>query len=239
MASPRGAVVKTVENPRPVTRRKPATRKAKPVSPARTSLRSASGRVAVRGTNSGLVTSLFNEQLEEALLGFVRDSDVLLGCVAWVTNRQLLGILGTREVSLVMQNERTLTSGAKGASLRAMLAKLDNSFEPEFFDGPVTSSRRRWTTGIPAVNVVGVQSHRGTRALMHHKFLIRAKVSGRGKTRRIDPLAVWTGSMNFSHGGAERFLENAVIIDDPVIAASYLGEFQSVLVASKPLTGCS
>ena len=40
--------------------------------------------------------------------------------------------------------------------------------------------------------------------------------------------------MNFSRAGATLSLENAVIIDDPVIAGAYLSEFESVLVVSRP-----
>lgn len=66
---------------------------------------------------------------------------------------------------------------------------------------------------------------------MHHKFLVRCE---RKRGGGLVPQSVWTGSMNFSRAGATLSLENAVIIDDPVIAGAYLSEFESVLVVSRP-----
>lgn len=196
-------------------------------------LRDSTRRTAVEGVESGAVRCLFNEELEPALLEFVAFSPALVGCVAWFTNLDLLNAMAGKPVSLVLQAERALTSGKSGTRARLGLMKLDNGFERRSFHGPVVSSRRRWEqTGVAAVNAVGstVAKTRGT-ALMHHKFLVRCDVDG----SVLRPTAVWTGSMNFSFNGADKSLENAVIITDPIIAGAYLGEFESTLCLSKPV----
>lgn len=51
-------------------------------------------------------------------------------------------------------------------------------------------------------------------ALMHNKFLI------------IDGMRVWTGSFNFTENCAYKNNNNAVVIDDPVLAANYAEKFR-------------
>lgn len=69
---------------------------------------------------------------------------------------------------------------------------------------------------------------------MHHKFF----VAGHRQGRRWVAQRVWTGSFNASHNAASS-IENAVVIDDPTIAAAYLDEFARVYAISEPLSWTS
>jgi len=62
---------------------------------------------------------------------------------------------------------------------------------------------------------------------MHSKFIIRVN---RGR-----PVAVWTGSFNFTVNASASNIENAVEIHDPVIAGAYLDEFARIAATSEPL----
>lgn len=62
--------------------------------------------------------------------------------------------------------------------------------------------------------------------LMHHKFVVRLQA---GK-----PVAVWTGSFNFT-ANASSSLENAVEIHDSAVAEAYLNEFARVAAISEPM----
>lgn len=172
------------------------------------------------GVAPGAVTCLFDHELEPALIDFVNDSSHLVGCVAWVTNRQVLAAMAQRPTALVVQAERQMADGLR--QLTCGFAKTD-------FHEAVRRSRRRWPHGIPAVSVVGAASRRGRTALMHHKFLVDCDLGDDG----LLPRRVWTGSMNFSHGGATRSLENAVIVDDPFIAGAYLAAFETALTTAR------
>lgn len=184
------------------------------------------------GTESGPVTCLFDDELHDHLVDFIEGSACVVGCVAWITDPAVLAALATTETSLVVQAERNLSASAKRSrvDVRAGLAKVTNTFAKGDFAAAVATSRRRWVGGIPGVNMVGSAARSGRTAFMHHKFLVRCERDDDG----LHPLAVWTGSMNFSRAGSTLSLENAVIIDDSEIARAYLGEFESVLVVSRP-----
>jgi phosphatidylserine/phosphatidylglycerophosphate/cardiolipin synthase-like enzyme len=55
-----------------------------------------------------------------------------------------------------------------------------------------------------------------------------------GYTYSLAPYAVWTGSFNPTLNGGRSF-ENAVFIEDPVVAKAYLEEWAKILALSEPL----
>ena len=71
---------------------------------------------------------------------------------------------------------------------------------------------------------------------MHHKFLVRLEYNDRAESASdyLLPVAVWTGSFNFSKNAGYSF-ENAVEIHDAVIATAYFEEFARVMSLSEPL----
>lgn len=69
---------------------------------------------------------------------------------------------------------------------------------------------------------------------MHNKFLVFAKLLDRGNTESIEPYAVWTGSFNLTLN-ATQSLENALLLEDPVIVEAYFEEFGQIMALSEPL----
>lgn len=73
---------------------------------------------------------------------------------------------------------------------------------------------------------------------MHHKFLIFCSIGGAPHEGflfgPIDPYAFWTGSFNFTRNATCSF-ENAVYVENPVIAEAFLREWGQLAALSEPL----
>ncbi|WIB65603.1 phospholipase D-like domain-containing protein [Curtobacterium sp. MCBD17_040] len=182
-----------------------------------------------RDTTSAGTTVHFGN-LTDALLEFVRGSEAVVGCVAWITSRDIVHELAQRPVALIVNKEWSLRSTdrkASSARQRALLATLHGGLRRRDFPKPL-SDIPTGDDSMPAVRCVGHTPRTGAAntPLMHSKFLVRLQ---HGK-----PVAVWTGSFNFT-GNAANNVENAVEIHHRTIARAYLNEFARVAALSEPL----
>lgn len=160
-----------------------------------------------RSTRVDYVTTHFGD-VTAAADAFIRDSQALVGAVAWVRSPRLLDALSTKPVSLIVNKEFAIRR--KGTKERAALDKL-----------------RRPAPGLEVTaRVLGDCSHGAFTGLMHHKFLVRL-------VRGI-PAAVWVGSFNFTSGAAGNF-ESAVEIHDPAVAVAFYDEFRRMWEIAEPL----
>lgn len=186
-------------------------------------------------TPHGVATAHFGE-LRAPLLAFVAGSEVLVGCVAWVTDKQILDALAHRQVALVVQKESWWKkTDARGVALAARYAALRGGLDASAFPAPLATKTFR-NKPVPndavlaPIACAGHNAPGGFAPLMHHKFVVRCHlVDG-----VLVPTAVWTGSFNFS-GNADKSFENAVEIHDATIAAAYLAEFALVASLSESL----
>ncbi|WIE80878.1 phospholipase D-like domain-containing protein [Curtobacterium sp. MCSS17_016] len=168
--------------------------------------------------------------ITDKLLDFIRGSDAIVGCVAWVTNRDVIGALAERPVALIVNKEYALRSTDRkvhSQRQRQNLSELRGGLRRQDFPAPL----RDIPTGPDSIEPVRCVGHitRGTAGntpLMHSKFIVRLQ---RGK-----PVAVWTGSFNFTVNAASN-VENVVEIHDKVIAQAYLDEFARIAALSEPL----
>ncbi|HTN57915.1 MAG TPA: phospholipase D-like domain-containing protein [Protaetiibacter sp.] len=172
-----------------------------------------------RSTASAKVTVHFGD-VASAAEDFVRGSDMLLGCVAWVKSPRLVAALAERPVALVVNKEFGLR--VEGHHEREPLTLLTGGVPAKHLVAPA-----KRTGTLDTVRCAGWTAKGKFGAFMHHKFLVRLSSTGR-------PLMVWTGSFNFT-AGAERNIENGMVIDDPKLAAAYLAEFSRVWALSEPL----
>lgn len=182
-----------------------------------------------RDTTADRVTAHFGDLLP-ALLEFIRGSESIAGCVAWITSDPVIDALAQRPVALILNKEWLLRSGdtsALAVRQRARLARLNGGILASSFPSPLCDVAPP-RTKLDAVRCAGhsprVRSKNSP--LMHHKFIVRLEG---GK-----PVAVWTGSFNFT-ANASSSLENAVEIHDPAAASAYLSEFSRVASISEPL----
>jgi phosphatidylserine/phosphatidylglycerophosphate/cardiolipin synthase-like enzyme len=168
--------------------------------------------------------------ITDRLLDFIRGSDAIVGCVAWVTNRDVIAALAERPVSLIVNKEYALRSTDRkvhSQRQRQNLSELHGGLRRQDLPSPLRDIPSG-PDSIEPVRCVGhiTRGNTGNTPLMHSKFIVRLQ---RGK-----PVAVWTGSFNFTVNAASN-IENAVEIHDKAIAAAYLDEFARVAALSEPL----
>ena len=195
------------------------------------------------------VTALFGN-LENSLCQVIRQADFVIGCVAWLTNRNVLRALSVpREgVQLVVQKEDWLRpdcSGSRAESWKSGLreayddleCRIDRWSMSSMLGMPTLSAG--WDVDESAVRCAG--NHNSARhpafPRMHHKFFVFCDVVLDEKYSMpcsITPRSVWTGSFNPTANGT-RSRENAVLIESDGIAAAYAREWFQVYAISEQL----
>jgi hypothetical protein len=200
---------------------------------------------------------LFAEEVQPEMLA-------CLGAMAWFTDFEVLDAMTSVPSSVLVQKEDFLRLDGDPAEagvrrdgwrdiLRDHYVAIAESdiHQPGFcrqnFPSPLGDMALTGDQAIAGVRCVGVRNQRGRRAqpLMHHKFLLFAKLSflpepgheGEHDPLLIphwDPRIVWTGSANLTRL-THRSRENSLIIRDPKIAAAYLDEWVDLMTLSEPL----
>lgn len=172
-------------------------------------------------------------QLNDPLVQYIQQSEVVLGCVAWLTDWRVLDTLrGVSACAFAVQKEPMWKGTSKRATrMRKAYQALPGGIPLSMFPSPLKHLRARSGPDVlGAVNPVGWLPVGRHTPLMHHKFIVRARRVGDA----LEPLAVWTGSFNFSQT-ANRGFENGVEIHSPDVADAYLREFARVAALSEPL----
>ena len=184
--------------------------------------------------------------IEGHLLRFIDGAEAVVGCVAWLTNYNVLRTLAGKPLSLIVQKEDFLRpdkmSNEELKRLYGALGAKNSMCRYDF--STLTNFSYCGDPTIEPVRCVGNHNRdkRPSFPRMHNKFIIAGKfvdmVEKNGDYEvvhtRFKPEAVWTGSFNFSYN-AGRSLENAVIIRDEKIAEAYLQEYEQIAAISEPL----
>ena len=187
-----------------------------------------------------------------------------LGAMAWFTDFDILDALTKVPCSLLVQKEDFLRvdgdpdePGVKRDGWREILREhyeaigASDIHQPGFwrqnFPSPLGDMSLTGDQAIAGVRCVGVRNRRGRRAgpLMHHKFIVFAKLTfrpqpghgGEGEPPLVphwDPQLVWTGSANLTRL-TPRSRENCLIIRDPKVAAAYFQEWVHLAAMSEQL----
>lgn len=163
---------------------------------------------------------------KQALRHFIWQADAIVGCVAWLTDPDVLAELARKEsVSIVVQKEDFLRPDAQSGGgwkrdLRRRYDALPGGLHltDETFMGGITHDRG-WTHGDPEIRPVRccglARNSQLAKPNMHHKFMVALKRSTCPDPPGSRPLyyaeSVFTGSFNPTKNGS-RSLENAVII---------------------------
>jgi len=207
------------------------------------------------------VRVLFRNQ-KQALIDALREQeDVLVyGCVAWLTDFDILNAMAKKSLGIVVQKEEFLRPDKVLASRRMWTETLrrkykatvwcamhphsfpDFRFESRLWD--ITCHGQYQHDEIGPVRCIGYHRRTGDFGvpLMHHKFLVFAKYhnpdpddpDARDMPGWLEPLRVWTGSFNMSTN-ASNSLENVVVLDDKRIAEAYSKEWANLYLNSEPL----
>lgn len=202
-------------------------------------------------STNGSVTVYFKD-LEQHLLEQIRKADVVLGCVAWLTNKRILAALAkVKSVAIVVQKEDFLRPDLKSGQdwpvkLRQMYDCLKCRDDRYLFPRLMGNLSYAGDPEVQAVRCVGNYNRDKNPAFprMHHKFIVLCRYEhinevspydGQEEVREsIAPYAVWTGSFNFTEN-ANRSLENGILLTDPNIVWAYYDEWARVEAISEEL----
>lgn len=202
-------------------------------------------------------TTVFFKDLEQELVKKIDSYPAVFGCVAWLTNEAICAALARREhCTIIVQKEDFLRPDGVGDP-RIRCQRLyrqigQTNFTRYELPDPLPVMSYSSDPTLEGVRCFGERLRERYRSLMHHKFAVFCEVETKkdtffsrevfGKSDReytyfwhsVRPVAVWTGSYNWSML-SERHLENAVFIEDETIAAAYLREWSLIAAMSEPL----
>lgn len=205
--------------------------------------------ISDHGISNGHVTALF-KNIEDELIKFISMSNLIVGCVAWLTSYRVLDALSRVPggVSLVVQKEDFLRPdiGVKGPwklDLRKRYEAIKCLPERHTLGGLVGQLSVCNDPIIEPIRCVGNFNSEKKPAFprMHNKFIVSCNLNPTKNYEVYDsitPVSVWTGSFNFT-ANAAMSLENAVIIQNPEIAMAYYREWESILALSEELNWAS
>lgn len=203
----------------------------------------------------GVAVYAYFRDIEFQLVNRIGEADMVVGCVAWLTNERVIDALSRVKhgVALVVQKENYLRPDRGrpaevefGRKLRGLYGRLKMPFGRDRFPGVVGRLSEDRDQTLDPVRCAGPFNYTKDPASprMHHKFLVFCRM---GPTRfddprgrfdapylPIEPYAVWTGSYNFTQNGS-RSIENALLIKDERIARAFYDEWGQMEAISEPL----
>jgi hypothetical protein len=195
----------------------------------------------------GTVNAYFRD-LEDRLIQHIREADMIVGCVAWFSNENILNALsGVKHgVAIVVQKEDFLRPDLGADSnwkrkLRSLYGALKAVGQAScYWQGLIGNLSLGGWPEIDPVRCVGSYNRERRPAFprMHNKFLVFCKPEfqpeGGAASFRPNPYAVWTGSFNLTHNAALS-LENALFITDSRIVEAYYREWEQIQAISEDL----
>lgn len=191
---------------------------------------------------SGNVQVLFQDHAQH-LVKLIGEYEFAYGCVAWLTDFEILKALSKVSTQIIVQKEDFLRPDLDTRWNKQKLRQAYNNVrcreERYDIDGLVADLSVCGDPSMSGIRCMGQCSSQGKKVSprMHHKFLVlgRRENSQRGDLcKRPVPEIVWTGSFNFTWN-AGMSIENAVIIRDEKIARAYFNEWQQIFALSEPL----
>lgn len=193
--------------------------------------------------------SIHFRDLESRLIKYIDNADAIFGCVAWLTNHKILDALAdkTPNVSIVVQKEDFLkpdinTHDHWKTDLYLKYQRIQCGISRHEFPKPISDMSVCSDPMFNGIRCVGNcnKNRNPSFPRMHNKFLVFAEVvlgdteKNHGYNLHIEPKSVWTGSLNFSVSSTRSF-ENAIFINNKIIAKAYFDEFCQILALSEPL----
>jgi len=182
---------------------------------------------------------------KDRLLGVLSKYDTVFGCVAWLTDGDVLDALQNKRVSIVVQKEDFIRpdSGRHAQwkeTLRAKCERIDCQASQYHMPDPLNKMSVCGSPEFWGVRCVGNHNQDSKPAFpsMHNKFLVLTNWANWEEALRNGRLSknscVWTGSNNLSRNANFSF-ENALIIHDARIVRAYLNEYAQIMALSESL----
>ena len=191
------------------------------------------------------VKVIFHRQKEE-ILEYINQYNSVMGCVAWLTDYEILEALATKDfVSIIVQKEDFLRpdSGSSRKTLRELYASLPTYEHRKFLPSLAGSLSMAGDPSLEAIRCMGHHNSEKSPSLprMHHKFLVftndfalNLNAPPQYPWTVSDSDCVWTGSYNLSYT-ARRSIDNVVVLRSEEIVRAYINEWSQMLALSEPL----
>lgn len=198
-------------------------------------------------------TSVYFRNIEQRLIDRIEESDCVFGCVVWLTSEQILKAIAKKSIAQLIIKKEDFFRPDVGdrpknykPRLRTLYSNIAGVYRAHFYREIGIAVSETWTIMSESERIEGVrcvgyrkQHHSELIPVMHHKFLVFCRhieeypydVFSFGS---IAPYGIWTGSFNFTRN-ATRSFENAIFIEDPVIAKTFLREWGQLAALSEPL----
>lgn len=183
--------------------------------------------------------SVFFKDLDLRLIELIKRSEVVLGCVAWLTHEKIIDALSTIDCSIILQKEDLWRPDMPGQigikskqTIRNLYDRLKCDIPRSSLPGVGADLSLGGDASLDPLRCVGNfnATRRASMARSHHKFLVFCNKSECG----LAPYAVWTGSFNLTKNAVLSF-ENAVYIRDREIALAFAQEYAQILALSETL----
>jgi len=198
------------------------------------------------------------KELEKSLIEKINEhrNGFIFGSVAWLTSTNIINALSKcSNVQILIQKEDflrpdfgdNLEERKRRLKYRQLYAQLKFSHDRYDCQSPISSLSICGDPTVDPVRCIGNFNSDQKRAMprAHNKFLVFCKKikPSSGQTRKnneiiYEPIAVWTGSFNFTLN-AERSFENGIYLEDRTgqnaIIGSYLKEHHQIFALSESL----
>lgn len=189
---------------------------------------------------SGNITVHFRG-IKEKLLSEIKESEIILGAVAWLTDHDILEEISKKPCQILLQKEDFLRPDMEVSLSNGSKLKLKKAYDEISFDYTSMNFSNKIMElsyddifDIEPVRCFGylTDKYRHCSPKMHNKFLIFAEFDIDSK--KIKAKKVWSGSANLTVISMHS-LENAILIEDEIIATQYLKEYEYIYYLSESL----
>jgi hypothetical protein len=203
-------------------------------------------------TEDGQTTVLF-KNLEQELILRIRQADVVVGCIAWLTSNRILRELAKkRGTLLIVQKEDFLRPDLDATTdwprkLRRLydaLPRTLNRYDWAFHGTSLHGMSYAGDPSIDPVRCVGNLNAKKSSAFprAHHKFVVFCRLlraasqtkEDEAQAPSFEPYEVWTGSFNFTKNATYSF-ENAIVSRDKNIVRAFFQEACQIAALSERL----
>lgn len=194
---------------------------------------------STKGNNEEI--EVYFKDIEGSIIKKIREYEYVVGCIAWLTNENILKELSKKKnVLIIVQEEDFLRpdinfDGDKKKwrnKIRRLYKKLEKGEIESSFWG-VNYASQNIESGIRRFGMLN-EDKKPAFPRMHNKFIIcYNEISGYEKEITIDG-EVLTGSYNYTEN-SNNSLENVLCIQDKKIVSNYFKQFVEISTMSMPL----
>ena len=216
--------------------------------------------IKTNNINFGKIEVYFKD-LENELINKINEhKGIIFGCVAWLTSKPIIEALSKKQTQIIIQKEDFFRPDyndrgsilKRKKEIRKLYSKIKFPYTRYVMKYGINELSYFSSPSIDGIRCVG--HHNSDKKITiprsHHKFLVFCdeifeknedkKLKGKqfSKSLEYNPIAVWTGSFNFTENGTKSF-ENAIYLEDlsgkNEILLSYLKEHHQVFSLSENL----